>query len=199
VSTIRSDYHLQHLKAIFLLKGGDEEWLINGLEATNDKLRKLSKINNILAHQPWKLTKKDLDELFQGGKIRWNMDEFIHASSILIFFHRLASNVESHRYSFNNDMLKTNIGKIKENENIKYDTTGKNKLYNNLLEMNEEKQRIIDKERKFSDEKSTSVSYNIDNVVKTEPFQKYISNFCTLYLDFDTYSDNFSSSVVNLK
>jgi hypothetical protein len=156
----------------------------------------LSKINNIIAHQPWKLTKKDIDELMQGDKYRWSMDEFIHASSILIFFHRLSSIVESLRYSFNNDMLKHNIGKVKESEDIKYHREDKNKLYNNLLEMNEEKDRIVDRERKYSDEKNTSVNYNIDNVIDSEPFKKYISSFCTLYLDFDTYSDNFLSSVV---
>jgi hypothetical protein len=180
------------------LKGGDEEWIIHGLEATNNKLKKLSKINNILAHQPWKLTKKDLDELFQGGKSRWNMDEFIHASSILIFFHRLSSIVESLRYSFNNDMLKNNIGKVKESDDIKYHTEDKKKLYNNLLEMNEEKERVVDNKTKYSDEKNTSINYNIDNVIDSEPFKKYISNFCTLYLDFDTYSDTFQSSVVLL-
>jgi hypothetical protein len=61
VSTIRSDYHLRHLKAIYLVKGGDEDWLINGVEGTDDKIKKLSKINNLLAHQPWKLTRKDIE------------------------------------------------------------------------------------------------------------------------------------------
>jgi hypothetical protein len=61
VSTIRSEYHLRHLKAIFLVRGGEEEWLVNGIEGTNDKIKKLSKINNILAHQPWKLTRKDIE------------------------------------------------------------------------------------------------------------------------------------------
>ena len=61
VSTIRSDYHLKHLKSIFLLKGGDEDWLLYGLEVADEKIQKLSKINNKLAHMPWKLTRKDID------------------------------------------------------------------------------------------------------------------------------------------
>lgn len=59
-STIRCEYLLKHLEAEFLFHGGDEEWLEFGLIKVPKKLKKLDRINNILAHQPWKLKQQDL-------------------------------------------------------------------------------------------------------------------------------------------
>lgn len=39
----------------FIINGGDPKWISRGLAATPEKIKSLSKINNILAHQPWKL------------------------------------------------------------------------------------------------------------------------------------------------
>ncbi len=60
VSTIRCDYLLQMLEIEFLEYGGDESWLTEGLAVVPDKIKKLAKINNILAHQPWKLKTQDI-------------------------------------------------------------------------------------------------------------------------------------------
>ena len=51
---------LRTLEEIFLSVGGDERWLIDGLNNVPEKLKKIGKINNILAHQPWKLTTNDI-------------------------------------------------------------------------------------------------------------------------------------------
>jgi hypothetical protein len=62
------------LKAIFLIKGGEESWLIDGVEGVDEKLGKLSKINNILAHQPWKLNRMDIEvkcNLILGNNSIW--------------------------------------------------------------------------------------------------------------------------------
>ena len=43
------------------MKGGDVNWLVGGLVEVPEKLTKLSRVNNILAHQPWKLSKLELN------------------------------------------------------------------------------------------------------------------------------------------
>jgi hypothetical protein len=60
---MKSEYLLRHLEADFLMNGGEKDWLIYGLEQVDDKIKKLSRINNILAHQPWKLTRLDINVL----------------------------------------------------------------------------------------------------------------------------------------
>jgi sestrin len=194
VSTMRSEYLLIHLQQTFLLKGGDENWLIYGLEIVPEKLKRLGKVNNYLAHQPWKLSNKDINEIIQSNKNTFSKDEFVEASLILINYHRLASITES---------LKIKIkDKIQDNENTKIalntvnvDLEGKNKLYNNLIEMNEEKENEKTSNRKFSGDDVKIMSYN-DEGIKTVKFEKYISNYCTLYIDFDNYSETKLSSFV---
>jgi hypothetical protein len=59
VATIKCQYLLRQLEKDFLDKGGNMEWL-EGLSHAPEKIRKLDKLNNILAHQPWKLKTQDL-------------------------------------------------------------------------------------------------------------------------------------------
>ena len=115
----------------------------------------------------------------------------------MINFHRLAAMVESLRYSFNDNYLSDNIGKLEQKKNIPYNTEDKNRLYYHLLEMNEEKEREIDKVRKLSDDHTANINYNIENVISCEPFTKYISNLYTLYMDYDPYSDTLLGSIVS--
>jgi hypothetical protein len=74
VSTMKCDYLLKQLKIDFLELGGSEDWLIEGLASVPEKLRKLGKINNILAHQPWKLRTQDITvytSLIVGNNRQW--------------------------------------------------------------------------------------------------------------------------------
>jgi hypothetical protein len=214
VSTIRSYYLFKQLQEIFLIKGGDEDWLIYGLNSAPEKLKKLSKINNILAHQPWKLTTNDINELLTN-KNGWNRDEFLHAALILINFHRLAAIVESLKFnlvdeirdSVNISLSKIDSSIISEEEksitstifdemkNMNYDTEGKTKLYNNLMEMNESNDENGKKNpRKFSGD-DVKIVYEKD-IEKDYLFRNFISNYCTLYLDFDSFSDSLLSNLV---
>jgi hypothetical protein len=59
-STMRSEYLFKTIEDAFLEVGGDEAWLIYGLDVIPEKLSKLSKINNLLAHQPWKIITEDI-------------------------------------------------------------------------------------------------------------------------------------------
>lgn len=91
-STIRSQFLLRHLESEFLLSGGEEDWLIYGLDSIPEKLKKLQIINNILAHQPWKLKVQDLNDLCSGNSATsWNIENLVQCVIILTNFHRLAS------------------------------------------------------------------------------------------------------------
>lgn len=216
VSTIHSHYLLTYFQQMFLYYGGDEEWLISGIEPPDsivpEKLKKLLKFNNILAHQPWKLTSKDIQEILQGGKNGWNRDEFVQAALILVNCQRLATICESLKIKINDNT--NNLKCVKTNNKIELDNQnmilpnlqnnnenegGKTKLYNNLTEMNlEETELNLDKNpitRRYSgDDLKIMTDYeNVDVVI----FNKYISNYCTRYLDFDSYIDTSMSNFVN--
>jgi len=57
---MRCDYLIRSTEDAFLFYGGDESWLIHGLSIVPNKIKKLAKINNILAYQPWKIQGNDL-------------------------------------------------------------------------------------------------------------------------------------------
>jgi len=58
---MRSDYLIRTIEDAFLFHGGDENWLLHGLSYVPNKIKKLARINNILAHQPWKIQGNDLN------------------------------------------------------------------------------------------------------------------------------------------
>jgi hypothetical protein len=65
VSTMKSKCLFKILEEKFLENGGDESWLIFGLDVIPEKLNKLSKINNLLAHQPWVLNTEDIKVIYK--------------------------------------------------------------------------------------------------------------------------------------
>lgn len=81
-----AEIHTKH----FLDLGGDRKWL-KGAAHLPPKLRKLIKINAVLAHQPWRLTVDDIAELVKSGVDSWSLTELVQALSILIHFHALQS------------------------------------------------------------------------------------------------------------
>jgi len=95
-SSIKCEYMLRCLEDLFLYYGGDESWLIHGLKSVPEKLKKLAKYNEIMAHQPWKITADDISELFSNKNtyLKWNNNELVHASTILFNFHKLSSFVK---------------------------------------------------------------------------------------------------------
>ena len=69
--------------------GGDSTWL-RGLSSAPPKLQALSKLNAILAHQPWLLQSKHIAELCTGGTDNWSLNELVQAMIILTTFHSLS-------------------------------------------------------------------------------------------------------------
>lgn len=86
VSTMKNEFLFRVLEEEFLLQGGDETWLILGLDVVPKKLRHISLLNSLLAHQPWKLQVEDINKL----KAYMNVNEIIEAALIMIQFHKMA-------------------------------------------------------------------------------------------------------------
>lgn len=69
--------------------GGDVQW-IGGIHKVPPKLASLSRINNILAHQPWLLKPQHIQELTTGEE-SWSLAELCQALCLLTHFHSLVS------------------------------------------------------------------------------------------------------------
>jgi len=250
-ATIKCEFLFKHLEAEFLLNDGDENWLIYGLEAVPEKLRKLEKINNILAHQPWKLKESDILEIYLQSNLNfWNLNELVEGILIMVNIHRLAGIIESIKLGLggaknlsddfeifsieekfhdskllkflnNEEIIKFKI--FNELKNLNVNKNLNDKIYN-VDEINSEKREFkpenvrlnnndekllntlhcIDSsknlpiKRKFSeDNNSSKLNSSFENIFSIEDFSKHISNFCTVYLDFDSHSDKYKSYFVN--
>ncbi len=198
VSTMRCEYLLRELEMQFLLKGGDETWLIVGLSAVPEKLRMLGKINNLLAHQPWKFQFSDLTEVyFQYNNKGWSNIELILAILILTNFHRLATVVEAMRFNVKEpDSNSCSPTKIDDNSlNVKKNIISELELINK----NESIIQEIQNPRKPSVEKCKNITHyeSSSSDYSTKDFNKHISSFCTVYLDFDSHSEEYYSHIVN--
>jgi len=55
----KCSYLVHQQEEEFLMNGGNPTWL-NGVEFTDNKIKKLLEVNAILAHQPWLLDKNKL-------------------------------------------------------------------------------------------------------------------------------------------
>ncbi len=199
VSTIRCEYLLRDLELQFLLKGGDESWLLLGLSVVPEKLRMLGKINNLLAHQPWKFQFSDLTEVyFQYNNKGWSTTELILAILILTNFHRLATVVEAMKFNVKEpDFNQSSPTKIDDNSlNVKKNIISELELINK----NESNGQEIQCLRKPSVEKCKNSAHydSLNSDYSTKDFNKHISSFCTVYLDFDSHSEDYYSHIVNL-
>jgi hypothetical protein len=110
-ATIRNNFLLKNLETEFILMGGDEDWLIFGLGAVPQKIRKLEILNNIMAHQPWKLKTQDIkDVCIFNGASAWNIEDLVQSVIVLTTFHRLATVLES---------MKIGVEKFEEKKLVK--------------------------------------------------------------------------------
>ena len=67
VSCYQSEYLLNILHEQFLLEGGPIDWLIFGLERVDKKIRRIAELNEVLAFQPWQVSKNHLNFLVNGA------------------------------------------------------------------------------------------------------------------------------------
>ena len=86
VSTMKNELLFRILEEDFLIYGGDNNWLIYGLDVVPNKIKKLAYFNELLCHQPWKINKNEIKIL----KNNMNLNEINEAILILIFFQKIA-------------------------------------------------------------------------------------------------------------
>lgn len=85
----RCCYLVQLYEIEFLKQQGNKTWL-QGLDYIPAKLRALSTINKILAHQPWLLSPDHIETLLKGED-NWSLSELVQAIVILVHTHSLCS------------------------------------------------------------------------------------------------------------
>ncbi|CAL4110899.1 unnamed protein product [Meganyctiphanes norvegica] len=93
--------------------GGDVQW-VGGIHRVPPKLAALSRINNILAHQPWLLKPQHIQEL-TTGEDNWSLAELCQALCLLTHFHSLVSFIHTAGLT---KPLEKNRGITKESTNI---------------------------------------------------------------------------------
>lgn len=122
-ATYRSEYILSYFQLEFLSNNGDINWLTIGIKETPDKLKVFGEINNILAHQPWKLEYKQIKLLLDYN---WTKEELTEAILILTSVQKLALLEECMKISMFDENYK--IEKIAEL------ISNKNKISNSLFD-----------------------------------------------------------------
>jgi hypothetical protein len=195
-STMRSSYLLKSLEEYFIQAGGDESWLINGLNVVPEKIVRLGRINNILAHQPWIIKPDDIREINAGKQQKdnsyWNINELMYAILIMIHFHKISIIVESMRFQ-----LKNNESLISKHTNEENDENNlKEKLIKNLEKVisdeSEDESQIFISDSDLDLGETKKISWS------DSKFAKHINSFCNVYHDFDPHSEEYRSYLVNI-
>jgi len=140
------EHLVEREKVEFLSVGGDPSWL-EGLHRVPYKLRRLGKINKILAHRPWLLNQTHIKSLTTGDE-SWSLSEIVHAIVILVHFHAASSFVfgcgfgTSQDGSFNASRRTGSLPRSKRGKEKKTDSQGK--LFPDIQT---EKKMSLDKEQ----------------------------------------------------
>jgi len=96
-SRYNCEYLVKLHSFMFLEFQGDPTWL-EDLSKAPPKLQKLSELNAVLAHQPWKMKKELISSLLDESPV-WRPPELIQAVMILTFFHMSCGLVEGFHIS----------------------------------------------------------------------------------------------------
>jgi hypothetical protein len=230
-STMKCEFLFGYLEEEFLLNGGNEEWLVKGLEIIPEKLHKIDRINNIIAHQPWKLNEKDILEISgKNNQNMWNNNEIVEAILILVNFYRLGTIIESIKLRLispkskigefeifsgeeklensnslnfieednNKNILISILENFNENDNNNKNNYNDNININDNIDNNSKKDQT--KFNEFKDNNSSPKNNSSFELFfsSNEDFGKHISNYCTIYLDFDSHSQLHYSCLVYL-
>ncbi|KAF9352193.1 hypothetical protein BGX34_000128 [Mortierella sp. NVP85] len=93
-SQYNCQYMVSMMKLDYLTNGGDPTWL-NGLQFTTQKIRNLAKLNGLMAHQPWLLKPRHIQELVcresnHNPHNVWTISELAQAMVILATVHSIS-------------------------------------------------------------------------------------------------------------
>ena len=61
ISSIKCEYLFRILEEEYLESGGDESWLIYGLDVIPEKLKRISYFCSVISNQPWKINKEMIE------------------------------------------------------------------------------------------------------------------------------------------
>ncbi len=116
---------------------------------------------------------------------------------ILTNYHKLATIVESLAIAIRD---KDEHSEEKEDHKLKYlkEEIDKKQIINELETINQtihkEEQSIS---RKTSEDLNLKLNSSLDCILSCHDYSKHISNYCTVYLDFDAHSEEYKSYIVN--
>ncbi|KAG0055439.1 Sestrin-1 [Gryganskiella cystojenkinii] len=93
-SQYNCQYMVSMMKLDYLTSGGDPTWL-NGLQFTTQKIRNLAKLNGLMAHQPWLLKPRHIQELVcresnHNPHNVWTMSELAQVMVIMSTVHSIS-------------------------------------------------------------------------------------------------------------
>ncbi|ORZ12104.1 PA26 p53-induced protein-domain-containing protein [Lobosporangium transversale] len=93
-SQYNCQYMVSMMKLDYLSSGGDPTWL-NGLQFTTQKIRNLAKLNGLMAHQPWLLKPRHIQELVcresnHNPHNVWTISELAQVMVILSTVHSIS-------------------------------------------------------------------------------------------------------------
>jgi len=100
-----------------LAAGGEGAWLEEGVKAATTKVQRLGEINKILAHQPWRLTPKHIQDITRPGVAgNWSLSELVYAIVLMAHFHSFSSFIES-CVSMEDESMKKSANKCDKSAN----------------------------------------------------------------------------------
>lgn len=76
------------------MSGGPLEWLLFGLKKVDPKIARIAELNEIMAFQPWLITKEHFLNLIKGSEnhnLNWTIHEVLKASVILLTYHGMCA------------------------------------------------------------------------------------------------------------
>lgn len=80
---------IRHQEEQFLMNGGDPSWL-EDIKNTPPKMKAIFELNEVLAHQPWRITLTHIENVIKGTH-QWSLSELAHAAVIMATFRTVAS------------------------------------------------------------------------------------------------------------
>jgi len=186
----------------FLLNGGHSNWF-QGLENIPKKLVNLLEINQILAHQPWLLTRDHIAALVKGED-SWSIGELVHAILILCTFHALAGIVFACGVTAEVDFTDTTSTLLFEDSNVNCqdeklkdsESISDTKKIMELLKGGwreeeglrpEEKQELL-----FANAETTETSYEAMKERDFGYLSRYVGKYDMRHVDFDVKSKSYN-------
>jgi hypothetical protein len=195
-------YLIQQQEVDFLMNGGDPDWL-DGIQKLPKKIYHLLELNQLLAHQPWLVTKDHISMLVKSDEA-WTIAELVHAIVIMATFRALAAfvwamgitpEIDYQDNSLNGHSSDGNESTVPES----VDLSSNNEIIEKLKQRkNAQPQKLKAEERKHLFEQIeyhaafSSPKPTVEEELKVDDaYKKYIGPFTMRHKDFDVKSKTY--------